>query len=81
MASKRGSKVSIYTRSKNENGQWGYARVKTGRGIKTGALKGPFHLRYTTDEGKQAWWPDKPENYEDALELDGKIGSMLAAKQ
>jgi integrase/recombinase XerD len=73
--------VSIYTRSKNAKGQWRYEKVKTGRGIKTGGLKGPFHLRYTTDDGKQAWWPDKPEQYEDALELDDKIGGMLAAKQ
>lgn len=73
--------MSIYTRSKNEKGQWRYEKLKTGRGIKTGGLKGPFHLRYTTTEGKQSWWPDKPEHYEDALDLDGKIGSMLAAKQ
>ena len=73
--------MSIYTRPKNEKGHWRYEKVKTGRGIRTGGLKGPFHLRYTTAEGKQAWWPDKPEHYEDALDLDSKIGSMLAARQ
>lgn len=73
--------MSIYTRTKNENGQWRYTKVKTGRGVKTGGLKGPFHLRYTTPEGKQTWWPDKPETLGEAVELDSKIDSMVRAKQ
>ena len=73
--------MSIYTRAKDKSGQWRYAKVKTGRGIRTGGLKGPFHLRYTTPEGKQSWWPDKPETFEEAVELDSKIDSMVAAKQ
>jgi len=73
--------MSIYIRAKDETGQWRYAKVKTGRGIRTSGLKGPFHLRYTTGEGKQSWWPDKPETFEEAVELDSKIDSMVAAKQ
>ena len=73
--------MSIYTRAKDKSGQWRYAKVKTGRGIRTGGLKGPFHLRYTTPEGKQSWWADKPETFEEAVELDSKIDSMVAAKQ
>ncbi|MFZ0978806.1 MAG: hypothetical protein WAN23_05320, partial [Candidatus Acidiferrales bacterium] len=73
--------MSIYTRAKNKSGQWRYTKVKTGRGIKSGGLKGPFHLRYTTPEGKQSWWPDKPDTFEEAVELDSKIDGMVAAKQ
>ena len=48
-------RVSIYTRTKNEQGRWRYQRVKQGRGHKTGDLTGPFFLRYATPDGKQTY--------------------------
>jgi integrase len=47
-------KVTIYTRAKNETGQWRYLKVKQGRGHRTGAIGGPFYLRFATD-GRKIW--------------------------
>ncbi|HTW22991.1 MAG TPA: site-specific integrase, partial [Candidatus Baltobacteraceae bacterium] len=49
-------KVSIYTRNRDDAGRWRYQRVKQGRGHRTGAVRGPFLLRYAVD-GKWQWEP------------------------
>jgi integrase len=47
-------KVSVYTRQKNEAGQWRYHKVKLGRGHRTSAVSGPFYLRFSTN-GRKIW--------------------------
>jgi hypothetical protein len=59
--------TAIYTRAKNEAGQWRYHRVKMGRGVKTGTLAPPFYFRrvtgHRTTQGKpqRAWIQLKAE--------------------
>jgi integrase len=49
-------KVSVYTRQKNEAGQWRYHKVKLGRGHRTSTVSGPFYLRFST-YGRKIWEP------------------------
>jgi integrase len=46
--------LTIYNRSQNHAGKWRYARVKIGRGIKTGDIPAPFYVRRSLN-GKQVW--------------------------
>jgi hypothetical protein len=50
-------KISIYTRQKNDAGEWRYSRVNIGKGRRPAKQRVPFFLRYTTPEGKQKFSP------------------------
>src|SRR5580700_11267137 len=39
-------RLSVYTRQKNDAGQWRHTRVREGRGVRTGNIAGPFYVRY-----------------------------------
>ena len=63
-------KVSVYTRQKNDAGQWRYRKVKLGRGHRTSSVSGPFYLRFSTD-GRKIWEPagDSLEAATEAAEM------------
>jgi integrase len=70
--------LSIYTRGKNEAGRWRYARIKEGRGKKTGEFAAPFFIRPMV-EGKQIWKPLVAENFTDArMEADKLVAGLEA---
>jgi integrase len=51
--------IAIYTRAKNEFGQWRYQRVKIGRGVKTGKLTPPFYFRRVTGHSTRQGKPQR----------------------
>jgi hypothetical protein len=46
--------VSLYTRTKNDEGNWRYRLIPEGRGIRTGDAKPPFYVR-PRYQGRQIW--------------------------
>jgi integrase len=78
-------RISIYTRRKNDAGQWRYVRVEEGRGIKTGKLSGPFYTRYAgvvLKSGKkgQQWHTLAAETVADAKAEAEQLSTALQAK-
>src|ERR1700738_570515 len=73
-------KVSIYTRQKNQLGQWRYFRTG-GRGRRSAAeVSGPFYLRHAGITGRQVWTPAKADTLEDAMGEAEKLSRALAAE-
>ncbi len=77
--------LAIYQRLKESKGNthvWRYRRVEEGRGVKTGHLEGPFHIRPTQPNGSQPWVTLDATTFEDAKrERDRKEkGAVLAAE-
>lgn len=48
--------ISIYSRTKNDKGQWRFVRVNERRGAKQNPT-GPFYIRYSGADGKQTFQP------------------------
>ena len=57
--------ASIYTRGKNDRGQWRYFRIETGKGRKTSQLVPPFFVRPFRN-GKQVWHAPGAQTFKDA---------------
>jgi len=79
------AKLAIYQRLKEPRGNtqvWRYRRVEEGRGVKTGHLQGPFHIRPTQADGSQPWITLDAATFEQAkLERDKREnGVELAAE-
>jgi len=73
-------RVTVYTRQKNELGQWRYLRTG-GRGRRTAAEgSGPFYMRHAGITGRQVWTPAKADNLEDAKAEAEKLSRALAAE-
>jgi integrase/recombinase XerD len=76
---------TLYQRLKIEGKGWRYQRVKTGRGIKTGDLTGPFYLHVvvgTKPNGKpdQQWHPLVGDTFKEADEDATTIQARRDAK-
>jgi integrase/recombinase XerD len=73
--------LSLYTKSKNDEGKWRARKVEEGRGIRTSSIKGPFFIRPVV-RGKQtehrlhaltfADARDEATHYEEALVAESK---------
>ena len=79
------ARLAIYQRLKEPRGNtevWRYRRVEEGRGVKTGHLQGPFHIRPTQVDGSQPWITLDAATFEQAkLERDKREkGIELAAE-
>ena len=79
------ARLAIYQRLKEPRGNnkvWRYRRVEEGRGVKTGQLQGPFHIRPTQADGSQPWITLDAATFEQAkLERDKREkGIELAAE-
>jgi integrase/recombinase XerD len=73
------SMSSIYTRAKNEAGQWRYGRVKEGRGQRTSTLQPPFYARPCVN-GKQTWTPLNALTFDHAKEEASHLEIGLEAQ-
>src|ERR1700734_3064242 len=70
--------LTLYRRVKTDNGKWSDEKVKEGRGIRTGDIKGPFFVRPWVDGGQKRT-PLESETFAAArLEAD-KLEKELAA--
>ena len=73
-------RVTVYTRQKNQLGQWRYLRTG-GRGRRNAAeASGPFYLRHQGLTGRQVWTPAKGDTLEDAKGEAEKLSRALAAE-
>ncbi|MGH9725397.1 MAG: tyrosine-type recombinase/integrase, partial [Candidatus Acidiferrales bacterium] len=70
---------SLYIRAKNQQGNWRYARVKEGRGVRTGDLKPPFYAR-PFFEGKQVWKTLSADNFTEAKQEAEQLAVALDAQ-
>jgi integrase/recombinase XerD len=70
--------VSIYIREKTDKGTWRFRKVREGRGIKTGDLQPPFHIRPFVN-GKQVWKTLLASSFKDAREEAGHTADALEA--
>ena len=75
---------TLYQRLKVEGKGWRYSRVRTGRGIKTGDLTGPFYLHVvvgTRPNGKpnQQWCRLDGDTLDDAVESASKRQDVMDA--
>ncbi len=62
--------ASIYSRQKNEEGKWRYARVNMGRGRRPADLTGPFYLREAA--GGRTQWLQAGDTLEEARQESEK---------
>jgi integrase/recombinase XerD len=69
---------TVYNRVKGDKG-WRYEIVEEGPGKKTGALKPPFYIRKTGDDGKQHWYNLNAPTFAEAKDTAAKVGVSLQA--
>jgi integrase len=76
--------VSLYSRGKNEAGQWRYTRIKEGRGMRTGNIAGPFYTRYSgiNKKGKkgQLWHQLSATTFNEAKTEAAQLDTALEAR-
>lgn len=71
---------SLYTREKNPtSGAWHFKRVKEGRGVKTGDLRGTFYARPFV-KGRQRWQRLSAETFADAKREASELPDKLQAQ-
>src|SRR5215471_20019634 len=77
---------AIYTRQKNDLGQWRYKTVNIGRGRRPTDLKGPFYTRILGPGKKdpfkmvQAWEMLDGDTLDSAIKSADTLGTALRAK-
>jgi integrase/recombinase XerD len=70
---------SIYTRGKNDDGKWRYARIETGRGKKTSQFAPPFFVRPFRN-GKQVWHALGAQTFDEAVTEAASVSAGLEAQ-
>jgi integrase/recombinase XerD len=72
--------VSLYTRTKNDEGKWRYNAIPEGRGVHTGSVQPPFYAR-PRYQGRQIWMRLDATNLSAAHAEAAKISSGFDAKE
>jgi hypothetical protein len=71
--------LSVYVREKNPTGSWRYRKIKEGRGVKTGELKGTFYSRPFLN-GRQIWKILMASTFKEAKVEATQLGFVLDAQ-